>query len=390
MKITEVKPICLRYSYKNSIMDGCNTCGRREAFLLQIKTDCGLEGIGEAATFGLPLAAFQAVTEQTIAPLLIGEDPLKTEYLWERLIWCSWAGGRKGLVRGVASAADIALWDILGKACNMPICRILGQNSDRIQAYASAGFYAEGKDTDILKQEFEGYLKRGYKAFKMKVGRTKEGSAHILRYMPEPKGVITRQCDEERVKAVRAVVGKNAPLMLDMNNTWEMDAALRSADFLREMNIYAVEEPVCGTDIRGYQQLKTAWEPVLRAGGENEQGTERYKQLLDEDMLDLVQTNLGWSGGITEGRRIAALCLAAGKLFAPHTFFSAVLTAANVQLSASLPNVPFIESEENPNPLREKLLKTPFERDRDMAYLLTDRPGLGIELNWDVIEQYHI
>ena len=390
VKITEINPICLRYSYETPIMDGCNTCGRREAFLIRIKTDCGLEGIGEAATFGLPLTAFQTVANEVAAPLLIGQDPLRTEYLWERLQWCSWAGGRKGLVRGVASAVDIALWDIMGKACGMPVYKILGANSDKVNAYASAGFYAENKNRDAIKQEFEGYLKRGYKAFKMKVGRTKECSRHILRYMPNQQGVLTRYQDEERVRTVRSVIGMEAPLMLDMNNTWGYEETLQSADFLKEMKIYAIEEPMCGTNIRGYQRLVQTLDPVLRAGGENEQGLERYKQLIDEDMLDLVQANLGWTGGITEGKRIAALSLAAGKLFAPHTFFAAVLTAANVQLSASLPNVPFIESEENPNPLRENLLKIPFERDQDMAYLLTDRPGLGIELDWNTVEKYHI
>ena len=104
--------------------------------------------------------------------------------------------------------------------------------------------------------------------------------------------------------------------------------------------------------------------------------------------LDVVQANLGWSGGFTECRRIAALTMAYNKLFTPHTFFSAVLTAANIHFAASLPNVPFIESEENFNPLRTELLKNPLEHDKEMSYLVPEGPGLGIELNWDVVEKY--
>lgn len=75
-----------------------------------------MEGIGEAATFGLPLTAFQTVANEMAAPLLIGQDPLRTEYLWERLQWCSWAGGRKGLVRGVASASRYRVMGYHGKS----------------------------------------------------------------------------------------------------------------------------------------------------------------------------------------------------------------------------------------------------------------------------------
>lgn len=85
-----------------------------------------------------------------------------------------------------------------GKACGMPVYKILGANSDKVNAYASAGFYAEDKNQDALKREFEGYLKRGYKAFKMKAGRARECSRHILRYMPNQQGMLTRHQDEER------------------------------------------------------------------------------------------------------------------------------------------------------------------------------------------------
>lgn len=390
MKITEVKPLCLRYTYETPVMDGCNTCGKREAFLVLVETDVGITGIGESATFGIPLTAYKAVLEDQIAPLLIGEDPLMIEYLWEKLLWNGYAGGRRGIVRGVASAIDIALWDIMGKVCGQPLYRLFGANSNRVNAYASAGFYAEDKNLDGLKQEMDRLAAQGYKAFKMKVGRATENSHRILRYMTSQKNVMSLEEDFERIRTVRKAIGDDSCLMLDMNGAWGIDTIFQAADFLEEMKIYSIEEPICSDDAPGYRRSADILKTVMISGGENEQGLERYRQLIAGGSLDIVQANLGWSGGFTEVKNIIALCRANHKLFSPHSFFSAVLIAANLHISASQPNVPFIESEENPNPLRTDILKTPFTRDEDMAFRLPDAPGLGIDLNMDIIEQYHI
>lgn len=388
MKITDVKTICLRYPYETPIADGCNVCTKRESFLILVETDAGITGIGEAATFGLPLSIYREVADQIMKPLLVGEDPCIIERLSERLLWCCYAGGRKGIVRGVASAVDIALWDILGKVSGKPVYQLLGGSTRKVKAYASAGFYSPGKGLDGLKREMEGYLRQGYRAFKIKVGRTCENRDRIVQYMPSQEMVIRQEEDLDRVRAVREVIGPEACLMLDMNNTWGVDTVLQTADFLEEMSIYAIEEPIRGDNIEGYRQIRGALKKTLIAGGENDQGLDRYQQVLSENMLDIVQANLGWSGGFTEVRRIAAMCLEQGKVFAPHSFFSAVLTAANIHLAAALPNVRFIESEENPNPLRTELLTEPMERDADMAYILSDKPGLGIELNWKTVNKF--
>ena len=140
----------------------------------------------------------------------------------------------------------------------------------------------------------------------------------------------------------------------------------------------------------GYAKIAAGLKRTKVAGCESEQGLARYKELLERGALDVVQANLGWSGGFTECRRIAALSLAYDKLFTPHTFFSAVLTAANVHFASSLPNVPFIESEENYNPLRTELLKEPIQCDSEMNYLVPQGAGLGVELNMDVVEKYRV
>ncbi|MBO0456001.1 mandelate racemase/muconate lactonizing enzyme family protein [Enterococcus hulanensis] len=390
MKITSIKPICLRYKYDQPIYDGCNTCEKREAFLILVETDSEITGIGEAATFGTPLSALKEVLEHSIAPLLIGEDPLKIEFLWEKLLWSNYAGGRKGLVRGVASGVDIALWDIMGKACKMPLYKLLGANSNKVQSYASAGFYSQNKSIDDLEREMESLSNYGYQAFKMKVGRTEENVSRILRYMPKQDNLYQVEDDMKRIEAVRKVIGNSSKLMLDMNNTWNVEQVCNSVEFMKSMNIYSIEEPIQNGSTKDYQHLSNQLQGILLAGGENEQGIEKYHHMLDQDTLDIVQSNIGWSGGITEARKIGLLCALYNKMFSPHSFFSAVLIAANVHLSASLSNVPFIESEENENPLRSKLIKELFPRDESMAFVLTDKPGLGIDLDWEAINEYQI
>lgn len=390
MKITDINTICLKYPYQSFIADGCSPCYGRSAVLVLIQTGSGITGIGECATFGGSLAAVQSIIEDQLKPLLIGQNPLDIEYLWQRMVWNNWAGGRRGLVMGAISGLDIALWDIAGKAAGLPLYRLLGANSNTVKAYASAGFYAPGKGPDELKREMEGYTRQGYSAFKMKVGRCRENYQMPLRYMKDSDFIFSMEEDLKRIEAVRSMIGPQAVLMLDMNCTWNTDQVIAARSAFSRYGIFWIEEPARCDDIDGYSRITAALDDVLVAGCESEQGLSRYRELLERKAIDVVQASLGWCGGITEGKKIAALSIAYHKLFSPHSFFSAVLTAANVHFAASLPNVPFIESEENDNPFRTGLITEPLVRDAGMNYIVPDRPGLGIELNWDIIHKYQV
>ena len=199
MKITDIKTIKLQYPYKTWIADGCGSCGARGAFLIFVETDTELCGIGEAATFGSSMDAMEFIVEKQLKPLLVEEDPTRIEYLYQKMVWNNWANGRKGLVLGAISGIDIALWDLLGKIAGLPICKLLGQVSDRVQAYASAGFYAEGKNLDMLQKEIEGYLDRGFTAFKMKIGRTSNNYKMRLRFMKNGEFYLTPEEDKARI-----------------------------------------------------------------------------------------------------------------------------------------------------------------------------------------------
>ncbi len=390
MKITDIKTIQLKYPYESFIADGCSACFGRGALLVQVETDEGITGLGECATFGASMSAMADIVENQLKELLLGQNPLDNERLWETMVWSNFSNGRRGVVMGAVSGIDIALWDILGKFSNMPLYRIFGSNRDRVRGYASGGFYGPDKTVDDLKRKMEGYMKKGYSAFKMKVGRSLNNIQAPHRYVKKGDFHISFQEDVERIRAVRGTIGKDGILMLDMNGTWEIGDVLAAEHIFDEYNIYWIEEPIRSDNVDGYAKIAAGLKRTRVAGCEEEQGLSRYRELMERQALDVVQVNLGWSGGFTECRRIAALTQAYHKLFTPHTFFSAVLTAANVHFAASLPNVPFIESEENHNPLRTELLKEPIECDKEMNYIVPQKPGLGIELDMDVVNRYRV
>ena len=388
MKITNIQAVCLKYPYERPIADGCTVCGARSSVLVRVNTDTQLYGLGEAATFGGSLDAMKVIIERQLAPLLVGEDPLDIERLWNKLMWNNWSAGRRGMVMGGISGIDIALWDLLGKAAGMPLYRLLGANAHRVKGYASAGFYAPGKEIADLERELESYCAMGFSDFKMKIGRVQGGVNSPLRYMNQGDWAYTQKQDAARIAAARRVIGPGARLMVDMNCTWDPDAVVAGEQMFSEYGVYWVEEPTRSDDARSYARIAASLKSTLVAGIESEQGLARYSELVEMGALDVVQANLGWAGGITEARRIAALALAHGKMFTPHTFFSAVLNAAKVQFAASLSNVPFIECELNPNPLRTDLLKQNLEMDEHMCFILPQGPGLGIEVDWEKAERY--
>lgn len=390
MKIKDIKTIALKSPYTTFIADGCSACFGRNSLIVIIETDTDIVGIGECTTFGSSMTAISNVIEEQIKGLLVDKNPLDVERLWETVLWSNWANGRKGIVMSAISGIDIALWDIVGKATGLPLYRLFGANRNKVAGYASGGFYSIGKTVDDLKKEMEGYIRRGYTALKMKIGRVRNNLAMPHRYVKMGDYVIDFEEDMKRVSEVREFIGSDILMMLDMNCTWNVNTVLKAENYFKDLDIYWIEEPIRSDDVDGYTLIASSLKHTMVAACESEQGLASYKNLLAKNAVDVVQANVGWCGGFTEARRIAALSLAYNKLFSPHTFCSAVLMAVNIHFAASLPNVPFIESEENNNPLRTELLKVPIEHDDKMNFYVPQKPGLGIELNMDIVEKYAV
>src|SRR5207247_10087170 len=167
MKIAAIRTIALSCKVDPPYASAAGVQSRRGGLLVEIETDDGSIGIGEA---GLGGGVTAAVIEKDLAPMLVGQDPLLIEGLWQKMFARTRQYGRRGLVMQAISGIDIALWDIAGKVAKLPVYRLLGAARDRVEAYASGGFYQEGKGIDGIAGEAEGYRARGFTGMKMKVG----------------------------------------------------------------------------------------------------------------------------------------------------------------------------------------------------------------------------
>src|SRR5207237_8262652 len=136
-----------------------------------VHTDSGITGLGEAAASGGALAGIEAVILNELRQTILGQDPFRVERLWSMMASRAHQRGRRGMLMMAISGIDIALWDIVGQATRAPLYRLLGGYRDTLQAYASAGFYAQDKDVHALEEEVGGYAERGFGCIKMKVGR---------------------------------------------------------------------------------------------------------------------------------------------------------------------------------------------------------------------------
>ena len=293
---------------------------QRAALLVEIETDNGIIGIGEAGIGGGVTAT---VIERSLKPLLVGEDPLLIEHLWQKMFTRTRQFGRRGVFMHAISGIDIALWDIAGKVAKLPVYRLLGASRDRVEAYASGGFYQEGKSAADLAGEAEGYRARGFKGMKMKVGRnpSTHTSAPAHRASRILRGRSRRGSGAGRRGAPSA--GPRGKLMVDVNCAWSPDFAIEMGRAMEPQKLYWIEEPVATDDIDGSARVADALATPI-AGYETEIGLYGFRQLIDRGAVDIVQPDIAWSGGFSEGRRIAAYAQAHHKMVAPHAFAGAV------------------------------------------------------------------
>ena len=369
MKIKNIECIMLSYIPEIKPIDGLSDIASRDVFLVKVFTDDGCVGIGEGFALG-SLRSLAAIVDETLRPLLIGQDPRDIERLWHRMYRGTFRYGRRGLVLPAISAIDMALWDILGKSVNLPVYKLAGGCRDRITAYASGGYYLEGKGMDALTAEAAKYASQGFKRMKMKIG------------------LMSIKKDLERISEVQKALGPDMDLAVDSNNAYDFNQALAMGRKLDEMGIAFFEEPISSdyldASIRLAEQLDV---PI--AGYETEVTAYGMKDFIIRRGVDIAQVDAIWSGGITECLKVASLAGMFGMKIIPHFSAAVVSLAANIQFGAMVSNCEWFELTQDPNPLRDELAIDPIVVDKgDMV--LPDRPGLGIELNEKVLEKYRI
>lgn len=389
MKITGVKAMILRYKYEEAIADAQNYFAVRNAVIVKVTTDEGIEGIGESACFGGPAESTKYIIENELQPLLVGKDATNIEYLWKFINDRTRQHGRGGIITAAMSGIDIALWDIMGKKAGLPVYKLLGGYTDVLIPYASNGFYSKTKDKKALAEEVGNYYEQGFRYAKIKVGRN--GGVFLS---PLPNMPFAEECrytleeDLERVEACMKVAREfKCNLMVDANNNWNTYTAIRMGKEFQKMGVFWLEEPLHLDNIEGSIELAAALDMPV-AGYESEVGLYRFREFIRRRAVDIVQPDVIWSGGFTECTKIANFAHAYNLPCMPHVFSSAVSLAANAHFLASIQNAGILEYDRNIYPLRDELLEEPIRMAQDGYVHVPDKPGLGITLRQDTIDKY--
>lgn len=367
MKIAHIEVLNLLFDYPEGrrFTYAGGTCTGRVTSLICVTTEDGRVGIGSA--YSHPGLVYLIVKGQ-FEPLLRGQDPCEVEYLWERMYAVTRWYGRKGAAMSALGGLDTAFWDLRGQQERRPVWQLLGGEQCRdCPAYASALLWKE--DVVDLADEAERHLAHGFRRMKMRLGRSEE-------------------YDRTAVTAVRRVLGHDGELMVDGSMRYHLDLARRMGNFLAEQGVFWYEEPFLPEDLDAYTALRgTVGVPI--AAGENEFGVQGFRELIRTRAVDIVQPDASRCGGISEVARVARMAADSGLSFAPHTWSDAVAVIANAHVVASHTNGITVEVDQTGNPFITDLLVEPL-RIRDGKLALSDRPGLGIELDRRVVEQYRM
>lgn len=367
MKIQDVRAYTLSVPLRKPWKIAGITMSEMTAGVVEVETDTGLVGYGEALTRLGPEATCEIV-RSILKPVVLGADPMKIDVLWEKMFATMKSRGHwKGFMIEAISGVDIALWDLLGKALNQPVSTLLGgRYRENLEAYASSIMLM---DRSEMVREAQDLVQQGFKKIKVKIG-------------------LDVETDWGNIRAIREAVGPQIGIMLDANSGFSTEEAIRLGTRLEPLDILWIEEPVPPYDLEGYARLsETLRIPI--AAGESEFTRWGFRDLILRGKVSVIQPDITRCGGFTEGRKIAALASAHGVRIAPHTGASgAISIAAAVHYAASLPDLYIYEHMYTENPLREDLLKDPVLACEKGIIRVPEGPGLGIELDPRKVKKY--
>ena len=379
MKISDIKIHVLKSPLAEPFAFSQGWVRQRSATLVEIETDAGLTGWGEAFAQGLePPEIAATVIDKALRPLVTGANPLDIEVLWHRMYHMTRDYGRKGSVVSGISAVDIALWDIAGKFYEQPVYKLLGGAfRTRVQPYATGFYRIKGQgEAARLADEAIRHFEAGFTLMKVKLGYGVDDDIACMKEIG------------------RAVQGKPVTLMIDTNHAYGRAEALRLGRALEGFDLRWYEEPVAPEDVQGYAEMRSKLSMPI-AGGENEHTLYGFRALFDAGAVDIAQPDLGSCGGLTAGRHIAALAQAHGVQVNPHVWGSAIAQAASLQFIAALPDAhhslfaqqPILEYDRSSHPFRQHLVRQPLQHAGGWVEIPSE-PGLGVEVDRAVLEKY--
>jgi L-alanine-DL-glutamate epimerase-like enolase superfamily enzyme len=388
MKITDIQ--CHTLLVPDMRTDA--TSSAQDDIVVLVHTDEGLTGIGETdVNPWIAKACIEARGTHTMGlglkEMLLGENPLEPERIWEKLYTGSAMNGRRGAVICAIGALDMALWDIRGKAAGKPCWQLLGEAAKtHVVPYAS--LQPLGDSFEAYRDSLVAWAVRakelGFTAGKMEVTLSGPYNHSGLN---EPDERMT-----EVVAACRKAVGPEFVMMVDVQYTWsDVDVALRTLRDWAEFDVYFVETPLQVDDLAGYARLHHE-APMPIAAGEWQNTRYEFIDLMDVGLVDVAQPDVGRVGGLTEAIRVCDLAAERGRRIVPHCWKTAIGISAALQLAVVTPHCPFIEfmpAELCDSLLRKELVVDTLQLENGNLKLPTE-PGLGVTLNPHAIKKYQV
>jgi L-rhamnonate dehydratase len=388
MKIVDVEAMVLDTG-KNypDPTEAAEAHGVRFVSLIKITTDEGIVGWSDIET--QPHVGKQIVDApssgmvgfESIRAALIGEDPLEHERLWQKMTRYLAYYGRQGAGMQMISGADIALWDIVGKAFGQPICKLLGARyRDQVKAYASTLFRPT---PDAMKAAVAEYLTHGFRAIKFGWG--------VFGY--------DLQQDIALVRAAREEAGSEVDIMVDAGwygtsyaNPYKPRPIrdwIRLVYALEELNVFWLEDFLHPDNFSGYAEVAGHTRALRLAAGEQLAGYSAFATLADEGRVHTLQPDLSRCGGLTVGRQIADLATRKQIDCVPHAWLTDLLKAASLHLNAYTMNSLFLEYNVSSASLLNTLCQEPI-RMVDGYVPIPTGPGLGVEIDESVVERFRV
>jgi L-alanine-DL-glutamate epimerase-like enolase superfamily enzyme len=366
------------------------TSSAQDDIVVELHTDEGLSGVGETdVNPWIARSCIEAPGTHTmglgLTEMLLGQDPLDVEGLWERLYVGSAMNGRRGAVINAIGALDIALHDLRGKALGKSCYELLGGKArEAVRPYAS--LQPEVSSLEAYRESMVGWAKeaqrRGFEAAKLEL---------VFSGPYRHKGLGGSEEDMvEVIGAVRDAVGTDFVLMVDVAYGFpDAERAVATLKGWEDFDLYFVETPLASDDLEGYARVASE-QPIPIAAGEWLTTRFEFEDLMDRGGIRVAQPDVGRVGGLTEAKRVSLMAEERGLTVVPHLWKTGISVAAAAHLAATSPNCPYIEflpPELSESALRRYLLLDGPEMEGG-SIRFTDKPGLGIDLDRDALQTF--
>ena len=387
MKITKITSHVLGYDLPETLGYSQQYYKKRTSHIVEVETDEGVTGWGECFGPGNIAFANKGIVEKVIQPIVLGMQALDRDVIWHKVYNLMRDHGQKGMPLQALSGVDIALWDIAGKAANLPLYKMIGgAHRDKVEVYGYGMMLRPENINSLIsrfKEESAEIKEMGFKALKMKVG-------------------VGPKDDIKLIEAVREGIGDNFRFMVDANHGYTTHDALYVGRAMEEFSPYWFEEPVAPEDLDGYRELR-AFLKVNISGGEAEFNRWGWRKLLESRGLDIAQPEVCALGGISEYLRVLALCHSHFTPVVNHVWGSAIAVAVNLHLLAAMPPLPgglfpwepMLEFDTTHNRFIDELLTVSLDiknqvKSNNGTVSLPNGPGLGVTPQRDFLDKFRI